>query len=52
MNGGTSLRPDAFNRPRARSLSVASSMDICYLTPAYAENRGPWCPELAAFGGF
>src|SRR5581483_8590981 len=38
MNGGTSLRPDAFNRRPARSLDVASSMDICYLTPAYAEN--------------
>src|SRR5690242_19263158 len=38
MNGGTSLRPDACNRPRARSLNVASSMDICYLTPASVEN--------------
>src|SRR5438105_5311612 len=34
MKGGTSLRPDAFSRPLARSLSVDSSMDICYLTPA------------------
>jgi len=30
MKGGTSLRPDAVNRPAARSLSVASSIDICY----------------------
>jgi hypothetical protein len=36
MNGGTSLRPDAVNRPAdplkrllARSLKVASSIDIC-----------------------
>src|ERR1051326_8737860 len=42
MNGGTSLRSDAANRPRARSLNVASSIDICYLIP---------CPRLAAFGG-
>src|SRR5262249_48328916 len=38
MKGGTSLRPDAFNRRPARSLNVASSIDICYLTPAHAEN--------------
>src|SRR6185437_6133727 len=31
MKGGTSLRPDAVvNRPLARSLGVASSIDICY----------------------
>src|ERR1700727_928295 len=42
MNGGTSLRPDAVDRPFPRSLSVASSIDICYLS---------WCPRLAAFGG-
>src|ERR1700720_2442974 len=42
MNGGTSLRPDAVRRPLARSLSVASSIDICYLS---------WCPRLAAFHG-
>src|SRR5579864_6137909 len=31
MKGGTSLRPDAFvKRPLARSLEVASSIDICY----------------------
>src|SRR3984893_8479697 len=42
MKGGTSLRPDAVRRPLARSLSVASSIDICYLS---------WCPRLAAFHG-
>jgi hypothetical protein len=31
MNGGTSLRPDAVSTLRARSLSVASSIDLCYL---------------------
>src|SRR5262245_28525045 len=38
MNGGTSLRPDAFNRRPARSRNVASCMDICYLTPVHTEN--------------
>src|SRR3954467_14838439 len=42
MNGGTSLRPDAVSRPLARSLSVASSIELCYLTGR---------PRLAAFGG-
>jgi predicted Zn-dependent protease len=42
MKGGTSLRPDAVRRCLARSLSVASSIDICYLT---------WRPRLAAFRG-
>src|ERR1700726_1596793 len=42
MKGGTSLRPDAVSRLLARSLGVASSIDICYLTP---------CPRLAAFRG-
>lgn len=42
MNGGTSLRPDAVNRLLARSLSVASSIDICYFS---------WRPRLAAFHG-
>src|SRR4051812_32358631 len=42
MNGGTSLRPDAVSRPLARSLCVASSIELCYLTG---------CPRLAAFGG-
>src|ERR1700682_6445393 len=42
MNGGTLLRRDAVSRLLARSLSVASSIDICYLTP---------CPRLAAFHG-
>jgi hypothetical protein len=42
MNGGTSLRPDAVSRPFARSLIVASSIDICYLIRR---------PRLAAFGG-
>src|ERR1700682_778475 len=42
MNGGTSLRPDAVRRCLVRSLSVASSIDICYLTK---------CPRLAAFHG-
>ena len=42
MNGGTSLRPDAVRSCLARSLSVASSIDICYLT---------WRPRLAAFRG-
>jgi hypothetical protein len=32
MNGGTLLRPDAVSRPLARSLNVASSIDICYLS--------------------
>ena len=31
MKGGTSLRPDAVSRPLARSLSVASNIEICYL---------------------
>ena len=30
MNGGTSLRAEAVRRFLARSLSVASSIDICY----------------------
>src|SRR3984957_3795113 len=30
MNGGTSLRPDAVKRCLARSLKVASNIDICY----------------------
>src|ERR1035438_1700471 len=42
MNGGTSLRPDAVSRLLARSLSVASSIDICYFS---------WRPRLAAFHG-
>src|ERR1700733_15270192 len=42
MNGGTSLRPEAVNRPFARSLNVASSIELCYFT---------WCPRLAAFHG-
>src|ERR1700722_12624860 len=42
MNGGTSLRRDAVRSCLARSLSVASSIDICYLTPR---------PRLAAFRG-
>src|ERR1700694_2136039 len=42
MNGGTLLRRDAVSRLLARSLSVASSIDICYLTQ---------CPRLAAFHG-
>src|SRR6187401_2913545 len=40
MKGGTWLRPDACNRLLARSLNVASIMDICYLTPAHAKNAG------------
>src|SRR6266568_6436505 len=32
MKGGTSLRPDAVSRVFARSLSVDSSIAICYLT--------------------
>jgi hypothetical protein len=42
MNGGTSLRPDAaVKRPLARSLNVASSIDICYWigVPALAFGR-------------
>jgi hypothetical protein len=42
MNGGTSLRPDAaVKRPLARSLNVASSIDICYwfAVPALAFGR-------------
>src|SRR5450755_2404522 len=42
MNGGTSLRPEAVSRLLAQSSSVASSIDICYLTG---------CPRLAAFRG-
>src|ERR1700690_1135407 len=42
MNGGTSLRPDAVSRLLARSLSVASSIDICYFRAR---------PRLAAFRG-
>jgi predicted Zn-dependent protease len=42
MNGGTSLRPDAVSRLLARSLSVASSIDICYFRER---------PRLAAFHG-
>src|ERR1700692_2771349 len=42
MNGGTSLRPEAVNRPFACSLSIASSIDLCYFTG---------CPRLALFGG-
>src|ERR1700731_3631811 len=42
MNGGTSLRPDAVSRLLARSLSVASSIDICYFSSR---------PRLAAFHG-
>src|SRR5260370_10171733 len=42
MNGGTLLRADAVSRCITRSLSVAPSIDICYLTP---------CPRLAAFHG-
>src|SRR5471030_3206003 len=42
MNGGTSLRPDAVSSCLTRSLSVASRIDICYLTR---------CPRLAAFHG-
>jgi predicted Zn-dependent protease len=30
MNGGTSLRLDGVSKPLARSLNVASSIDICY----------------------
>ena len=40
MKGGTSLRADALIRLFARSLSVASSIDICYFAP---------CPRLAVF---
>src|ERR1700704_2640831 len=43
MNGGTLLRSDAVSRFFARSLSVASSIVICYLPSG--------CPRLAAFGG-
>src|SRR3984957_14109298 len=42
LNGGTSLRPEAVNRPFARSLNVASSIELCYFTR---------CPRLAAFHG-
>src|SRR5450756_798225 len=42
INGGTWLRPDGVSRLLTRSLNVASSIDICYLT---------WCPRLAAFHG-
>src|SRR3981189_232614 len=46
MNGGTSLLAEAVSRPFARSLSVASSIDICYCPKCWAK-----CPRLAAFGG-
>src|SRR5450759_3786595 len=51
MNGGTSLRPDAVSRLLARSLTVASSIDICYLTRrrARTSETGHRCPRLAAF---
>ena len=42
MNGGTSLRLEGVSRLLARSVSVASSIDICYLTP---------CPIPAVFDG-
>jgi len=42
MNGGTSLRPEAVSSRFAWSLSVASSIDICYLSGR---------PILAAFRG-
>ena len=42
MKGGTSLRADAVTRLRARSLSVASNIEICYLTQR---------PNLAAIHG-
>ena len=42
MNGGTSLRPDAVSRLLARSLSVASCINICYFSSR---------PRLAAFHG-
>ena len=42
MNGGTSLRLEGVSRLLARSVSVASGIDICYLIP---------CPILAAFDG-
>src|SRR6188472_2631767 len=52
MNGGTLLRPDAVSRPLARSLSVASSIDFCYLI---SRKQGPkkqvLGPTQAAFGG-
>src|ERR1035437_1096077 len=53
MNGGTSLRPDAVSRLLARSLTVASSIDICYLTQrrARTSETGHRCPRLAAFRG-
>ena len=40
MKGGTSLRPEAVSRLFARSLSVASSIDICYLRSAYRFRTG------------
>src|ERR1019366_6812847 len=53
MNGGTSLRPDAVSRLLARSLTVASGIDICYLTQrrARTSETGHRCPRLAAFRG-
>jgi hypothetical protein len=30
MNGGTSLRAEAVNRPLARALSIVSDIEICY----------------------
>src|SRR5580658_9492789 len=47
MNGGTSLRREAPSRFLARSLSVASSIDTCYLSPGAVSG----CPRLAAFHG-
>src|ERR1700723_3477111 len=47
MNGGTSLRCDAVSRPLARSLNVASSIDICYFeVPAGAAVNRSWEPEV------
>jgi len=41
MKGGTSLRAEGVSSAVARSLSVDSSIDICYLHRAFAEFRFP-----------
>src|SRR5882672_6447980 len=53
MKGGTSLRADGVSRCFARSLSVASSIDICYLNGGrrFRVSCTGYRPRLAAFGG-
>jgi hypothetical protein len=53
MKGGTSLRAEGVSSAAARSLSVDSSIDICYLhgrCPNSGSRTG-YRPRLAVFGG-